>query len=232
MKTLFVFRHRLEQHYKGELLRCHCGSVFKTKSCLISHQKSHDNRKFSCKFCKKKYKNFQYLQQHHKKHHLRMYGPIAKMIQKTRKLLIYSYYYFCYISLLCNIFFTAKVLNLRGTFICDKCGSELGHRGSFVSHFRTQHLNTTCFYCDLCPKSFKRKDVIQYHINSHFKVDPIPCKVCGRKYASKKTFRVHMLRHEPKTKCEVCHKMVSYMFMHMRSHLKRKHPKFNLLNRK
>lgn len=118
------------------------------------------------------------------------------------------------------ILWTVRVLNRNGPFICDNCGSEFSNRYSFQVHNHKKHVGVRR-YCDLCPRFFRRKFlIIQHMMSEHMHFSPFECKVCGHKSHSGVNYKKHMLRHGPKTECNICHKFVTNMYNHLQSHAK------------
>lgn len=80
-------------------------------------------------------------------------------------------------------------------------------------------------YCDLCPRSFKHKISLEYHIGKdHLKLRNIECKICGKKFSAKQDLNSHMRQHRPKTECKLCGKKVQNMKQHMGFHVEVKCP--------
>lgn len=117
-------------------------------------------------------------------------------------------------------FFTVKVLNRKGTFICDKCGSKLSNRQTFSLHNYQYHWREKK-YCDLCPRMFYRKGMLVIHMErDHLKLLNFKCKFCHYKSFYKRELEQHMLRYGMKTECKICHKFVNNLKDHWRSHVK------------
>lgn len=124
-----------------------------------------------------------------------------------------------------DFFESSKVLNRTGPFICDRCGTEHSNRSKFVYHLRSKHLEDKKFLCDLCPKSTILKSWLAKHMRvMHLKLRPFQCHICRLKTSTKRALRIHMMTHGSKTKCKVCHKMVSNMAFHLKNHIAVKCP--------
>lgn len=67
------FSHNLRKHYEGKLHECHCGSVFKHKFELNTHQRYH-NTKIACEVCQKQYFTMHGLREHWRSKHLQTHG--------------------------------------------------------------------------------------------------------------------------------------------------------------
>lgn len=113
-----------------------------------------------------------------------------------------------------------RTLNENGPFICDKCGSKHPNRDSFMKHNYWNHRSAT-FFCDLCPRSFTQKYILASHFKKdHLKLRPFECKICGHKTFLAAYHRAHLLRHNSKSECNVCHKLVTNMSGHLRNHVR------------
>lgn len=117
-----------------------------------------------------------------------------------------------------------RILNENGPFICDKCGSKHPSRKSFFSHNHLIHRNFTVF-CDLCSRSFHHKYLLSRHIKQdHLRLRPFECKICEYKTFLRPVYNRHMLIHNSKSECKVCHKSVGNMKEHSKNHDKVKCP--------
>lgn len=60
--------------------------------------------------------------------------------------------------------------------------------------------------CDICEKTFARKDYLEKHMHIHTKEKPFKCEICLRKFSAKSHLNRHLKKH-PKIKryqCAVC----------------------------
>lgn len=64
------------------------------------------------------------------------------------------------IFLILNFFFHLDDTN---KYNCTRCGRKYKYRGSFMRHVRYECGVKFGFTCSLCPKQFKRKDVLKLH---------------------------------------------------------------------
>lgn len=116
---------------------------------------------------------------------------------------------------------TVRVLNRTGPFTCDKCGSRSSSRTAFQLHHSTYHRNFSVL-CDLCPLSFVKKYLLARHMRKDHLNHSFECYVCLNKFPNKRALKTHMLRHDPKTECKICHKLVTNMYEHKKNHIKLK----------
>lgn len=117
---------------------------------------------------------------------------------------------------------SVKKLNENGPFICDHCGLRSSSRHSFLAHtiycYRRDKIR---YHCDLCPRSFYQKRNLIVHMKTiHLNILLFECKVCGHKSSRRTDLTKHMLQHEPKTECQVCHKLVTDIKTHLTFHVK------------
>lgn len=214
LKIPFKYRHKLIEHYDGQLFECHCGSVFKNKYELKGHQTIHSD-KVECSVCRNQFSLFRDLAAHWRKNHSRTHGMLGSLKSKFFNN-VEKHDYDAYFSL------TVKVLNRSGPFICDNCGSRLSRRSSFLTHLAIYHSNVS-FSCDLCRRSFTRKGLLAIHMEKdHLKNNLFKCHVCLHNASGRQALKVHMLLHGQKTECKICHKLVSNMYLHLRAHVKLK----------
>lgn len=76
-----------------------------------------------------------------------------------------------------------------------------------VNHVR-KHTGETPHRCDICKKSFTRKEHFMNHVMWHTGETPHHCQVCGKKYTRKEHLANHMRSHTNDTpfRCEICGK--------------------------
>lgn len=75
--------------------------------------------------------------------------------------------------------------------ICHVCGKALKSAGALSRHIQTLHEGRRDFKCDLCPKAFTAKDVLNNHRKSHFDERPFVCEQCGRGFKNVALLRMH-----------------------------------------
>lgn len=90
------------------------------------------------------------------------------------------------------------------------------------SHMNYMHLTIPYLFCDLCPKSFKNKTHLKFHIQKHKKYKDQVCDICGHKTKFIHHLAVHKLTHGKKTECTICHRLVNNLKDHIRSHKPKK----------
>ena len=111
-----------------------------------------------------------------------------------------------------------SVFNHEGPFICDFCGKIHSSRSALSQHLMIYH--KAQMYCDLCPKSFHALSQLERHLlGFHVNIKNV-CNVCGFKASHRYILLQHQQKHEPKTECQICHKLVRDIKKHQKMHLK------------
>lgn len=92
-------------------------------------------------------------------------------------------------------------------FICEICHKTFARRDTLICHQRT-HDGTKPFRCKVCDKCFSRRDKLQCHNRVHSGERPYPCTVCGRAFAQSDKLKCHMRTHtgERPHPCDMCDK--------------------------
>ncbi|XP_068202334.1 zinc finger protein Xfin-like [Palaemon carinicauda] len=64
------------------------------------------------------------------------------------------------------------------------------------------------FKCEVCTKSFAKKQYLTKHKYRHREVKPHPCDICGKRFAQKFEVAVHKIKHtgERPYQCDICRK--------------------------
>ena len=67
--------------------------------------------------------------------------------------------------------------------------------------------NNTDYVCEICSKTFRKKNYLQKHMNSHNKERPYPCQYCGKLFRSLTNRARHVLQHAVGNEvllCDIC----------------------------
>ena len=109
------------------------------------------------------------------------------------------------------------VLKNEGPFICDFCGKIYERRFALIRHLIKFHRKAKA-YCDLCPKSFNFLFQLEQHLlGLHLKN---VCDICGFEASRRNILLQHKQKHEPKTECQTCHKLIRNIKRHQKKHRK------------
>ena len=185
-----------------------CNVVFKQMKALKNHAKDHPDKSIlkssmsgiKCGTCKKRFRRFNDLKFHEAIH---TRGTESEQTEK------------CYV---CDKTFT-NVPNLRKheyyhhqkpndenhDHACKSCGIIFNDKRSLLKHKTIRHAEKP-FQCQLCHKTFARKDNLHSHLNSHS--NRFKCVACSKCFATKQNLQRHDRIHtgEKPFKCSTCQK--------------------------
>lgn len=80
-----------------------------------------------------------------------------------------------------------------------------------------QHRNAAML-CDLCPQSFKEKNLLVKHMQKLHLKQSFECSKCSYRSYVKGDLKSHMLCHNLKT-CKICSKVFTNLPSHLRTHI-------------
>ncbi|KAJ8664316.1 hypothetical protein QAD02_005978 [Eretmocerus hayati] len=118
-------------------------------------------------------------------------------------------------------------------FVCKYCESVFNKRRQLSIHIKKDHPGKNPFFCELCPKSFRRGESLRDHLRIHTGEKPFSCEICSKKFSTKNNFGTHMMTHaneefsasvnlgEPLYSCNLCDSQFKYklsLMYHVRSH--------------
>eukprot|EP00092_Neocalanus_flemingeri_P035463 GFUD01038590.1.p1 GENE.GFUD01038590.1~~GFUD01038590.1.p1 ORF type:complete len:519 (+),score=84.88 GFUD01038590.1:64-1620(+) len=232
--------HTLECGINREYYCQKCGNKFTSKKNLYDHNsKVHAEGSFECRECGKYFTNKVYLIRHHKYAHLNSDRCSCHICGKTlanRKLLdrhIKSVHeklkeYKCQHceyesgdpSLLKSHIDSA---HLGITYECDKCKSTFTSKTGLYNHSRSVHSNVRPYICQECGEAFKRKKVLDIHIDNKHSTGVYPCSKCDKALKSKLSLEYHLKTHDIQSQfpCEICGRRFitrTKLKMHMNTH--------------
>ena len=110
----------------------------------------------------------------------------------------------------------------KSTFVCNICNSKSSSKSSAERHFKLVHSGETPFHCDVCPKQFALKWMLDTHKEMH-KSNFVKCDICGKDIISIK-MKIHMrnIHENPKetrrVPCNICGLKVKSIAEHLRNH--------------
>lgn len=81
-----------------------------------------------------------------------------------------------------------------------------------ISGWKIAKILKNFYRCDICKKSFTRKEHFMNHVMWHTGETPHHCQVCGKKYTRKEHLANHMRSHTNDTpfRCEICGKFETF----------------------
>ncbi|XP_045208206.2 zinc finger protein 729-like [Mercenaria mercenaria] len=84
----------------------------------------------------------------------------------------------------------------KKVYECDVCGKSFGKRNSLYYH-KTLHSDTKHYICEFenCGKSFRLKDGLRKHERIHTGFKPYQCEVCEERFSRKIYLETHMYKH-------------------------------------
>ena len=149
-KTTYIRKCNLDEHLKlyhsdkNEVLSCDkCDSTFSCKSSLKRHIKTMHtdfNVEFKCNNCDKQFNRHDNLLKHEEFAHN----------MKRNKLVL------------------PGINDELNNFQCLYCEKQYTQKFSLIRHIESKHNDEEYYHCDVCDKSFKRRDVLQVHKRIHF----------------------------------------------------------------
>ncbi|KAJ8299473.1 hypothetical protein KUTeg_023533 [Tegillarca granosa] len=108
-------------------------------------------------------------------------------------------------------------------FRCQTCGSVFEVESDLQAHILSSHDEVKAFTCDICGKSFKKKQYLKKHCTTHEEDRGYKCDICGAKIMGSHQYKNHMTVHkgERPHACTVCDKKFTlpvYLKRHMLIH--------------
>ena len=87
----------------------------------------------------------------------------------------------------------------RASFLCDICNKSFTRKNHLEIHKRC-HLKEKPFLCNKCPKTFTAKSGLTRHVYTHTGEKPYACNECDKRFNQKGSLNCHTLRIHPKEK--------------------------------
>ena len=98
-------------------------------------------------------------------------------------------------------------------FQCELCLKCFRKKANLKEHLLTHGINTGltigCHACDVCNKTFPRRNALRAHRRNHSEERPYKCGICGREFKRSSHLKDHLPTHEGKDRkrehiCHVC----------------------------
>ncbi|VEN42218.1 unnamed protein product [Callosobruchus maculatus] len=235
-KLKYLLMH-LESH-TGKFICYDCNKVFARKETL-KHHSCVSFFNFKCPYCDKLYYQQKVLNYHIKVYHDKKFActvSCGRVFKSAKELEEHT----CPLPTpkikqfpceVCGNKFTQKRnlqthmkrhSDLKTKYTCPICGVELSYRETYLKHVRLHE--GPRFVCDICNKSYKRKDILLEHKRMVHEGQMVSCEVCSKQIVSK-NLKKHMLNHQPEKtfKCTICnnaYKQNRALQRHLKSHEK------------
>ncbi len=173
----------------------------KFRSMKAHYQRHHEEKKFECSFCLKKFGLLKDLKQHVRFHTDRFPCDVCGKVLKSKYAMQLH----------------KKRIHLKipvpppKSYQCEECGKLCRSRTDYQVHLNKVHLNERPFKCTECGMAFFAKANLKMHMLVHSDVFNFQCKVCGKRFRQRPGLRVHMFSHSGASvcrpfKCSVCNK--------------------------
>ncbi|KAG5668945.1 hypothetical protein PVAND_016851 [Polypedilum vanderplanki] len=179
-----------------------CGKVFRSKDNLRLHM-SHHRKYFhvECKACGRGYKSIQSLRYHLRQHFEHHQCETCGKVFEHKKLLL------GHVAAMHNQDLQVHCRYCTRTFarsdVRDAHERDIHKNGAVTSHFK----------CNECTESFDlRDDLMSHKILNHFSGVIHTCEECGKNFKKKSLLDLHMNVHRKKSiSCDVCKQMFTFI---------------------
>ena len=88
--------------------------------------------------------------------------------------------------------------NMNKQFKCDLCTKSFSRKDIFETHVKSHNKPIQEFSCDVCEKVFEQKRYLKAHVKTHDPKEPLNCTQCGNAYESENGLRRHMKSVHPR----------------------------------
>jgi len=175
-----------------------CGRAFKRKYHLDRHMLSHSDWKpFSCQVCGQGYKRREKLDRHLLKHlsnlpTMSFRCPSCDGTFLSQQLLHDHMKTHMKQEAEESGSASSSVGNDSNfACVCNVCGKSFSKKDHLKRH-KAIHSDSRPFTCHICAMAFKRKDKLTSHLNSHGISNLLPCSICGKHFLNKQSLDIHM----------------------------------------
>lgn len=173
-----------------------CPKKFMFKSDLLRHDKyKHSVKpKLFCKYCNKEFVSQQNLLFHEKSHKKKRSSYKCEVCKKVFK------------KSAALVKHTMKKHSKCSSFSCGQCGKIFTSQILLNSHFRKFHLpdNEKPFKCEICSKSFEKKQGLSCHAKAHLEEHPYICQLCNKSFSKICYLKNHQKTHQEEKDSFVC----------------------------
>jgi len=187
----YISEHLKQVHAIGRNFQCDiCNLNFKTSVDLKNHKRVH-NKKFECQICKKLFPTKVNLNQHNKYHHE---NPNSFECEICGKKFNERYYLRKH----------QKVhdKNRPKRLKCQCCEYTTDGIKEYKNHQKYHEKLDKKFAgyknpikCEKCPKLFRDRRFLQYHLRIVHPKVPFQCDLCGNYFSAKSSIKVHIETH-------------------------------------
>ncbi|XP_059469583.1 zinc finger protein 26-like [Neocloeon triangulifer] len=213
-----LYRHVKWSHFDIKI-KCKvgkCGDFFKTQADLDlhvknAHKKAEERRKFKCSICDYRTREKSSLDHHKAKKHQISVQPVE--CPECSKRLISAHSLVAHMNLrhkfrtcpCCDTQVPILIFSTHLTKVyCTKCSIP------FDCTEQQRRHQTECkgprLRCDMCPRTYHRKSLLQYHIGTSHLGNPVKrlqfknrqfnCKICSRFFCRKSDLKIHIKRQQ------------------------------------
>ncbi|KAL7052389.1 hypothetical protein ACKWTF_004859 [Chironomus riparius] len=192
-----------------------CGKVFRSKDNLRLHMTHH--RKYfyvECRACNRGYKSMQSLRYHLRQHFEHHQCEACGRVFEHKKLLlghvaaIHNQDLQVQCRFCTRMFARSDVRDahereihkngmIGSHFRCNECNAAFDLRDDLMSHKILSHFNGVIHTCEECGKNFKKKSLLDLHMNVHRK-KTIQCEICKQMF----TFVTGLNKHKKMGRCK------------------------------
>lgn len=212
---------------------CKCHKQFDTKELMVEHGNAEHKIKHppdtenqvECEVCHRRFKSEHVLTEHQRRPyraHRYQCAHCGKTFQEKQVFLDHEQShanirpYQCHMcpksfSLKTNYVTHIKYHSLPNDYFkCDKCGKGFKKKHLWQDH-QIIHIESAerPFKCHLCPNTFTRQQLLDFHVKAHLGAKPFKCTKCTSSYIHERDLRRHVrAKHEPIVPfvCEICSK--------------------------